>query len=75
MDVPTLGFSPGTSTYVAMIVALLTLAAELARARGRMDGAERIERALGAAPELASRTLALAAEPASWRPSCSRRPG
>ena len=65
MDVPTLGFSPGTSTYVAMIVALLTLAAELARARGRDDGARRIERALGTAPELANRTLGLAAEPAA----------
>lgn len=65
MDVSTLGFSPGTSTYVAMIVALLTLAAELARVRGLGDGAARIERALGAAPELASRTLQLSAEPAA----------
>ena len=39
MSVPTLGFSPGTSTYVAMVTALLVLAAELARARG--DAGER----------------------------------
>lgn len=64
MDVPTLGFSPGTSTYVAMLVALLTFAAELARIRGRSAGAERIESALGRAPALADRTLALAAGPA-----------
>jgi glucosamine 6-phosphate synthetase-like amidotransferase/phosphosugar isomerase protein len=65
MDVPTLGFSPGTSTYIAMITASLVLARELARARGRLDGVERIERALGEAPSLARETLALAAEPAA----------
>ncbi len=64
MSVPTLGFSPGTSTYVAMLVALLTFAAELARAGGQIDGAARIDRALGEAPELASRSLVMAAEPA-----------
>ncbi len=64
MDVPTLGFSPGTSTYVAMLVALETLALELARARGRTDGVARIERALGAAPDLARQTLDRAAGPA-----------
>ena len=64
MDVPTLGFSPGTSTYVALLVALETLALELALARGRTEGASRIELALAAAPDLASRTLELAAEPA-----------
>ena len=30
LDVATLGFSPGTSTYVAMVTTLLSLAAELA---------------------------------------------
>lgn len=34
VDVPTLGFSPGTSTYVAMLSALLRLACELARLAG-----------------------------------------
>lgn len=57
MDVPTLGFSPGTSTYVAMITALLVLAAELARARGRRLEAERLDAELDRAPEVASRTL------------------
>jgi len=65
MDVPTLGFSPGTSTYVAMIAASLVLARELARARGRHHAAERIGRALADAPRLAGETLALAQEPAA----------
>jgi glucosamine--fructose-6-phosphate aminotransferase (isomerizing) len=65
MNVPTLGFSPGTSTYIAMIIACLVLARELARARGRHDGVQRIERALRDAPGLTRETLALAAEPAA----------
>ena len=64
MDVPTLGFSPGTSTYVAMVVALLTLAGELARAGGRADGAARIASGLEAAPDLARETIRASAEPA-----------
>jgi glucosamine--fructose-6-phosphate aminotransferase (isomerizing) len=64
MEVPTLGFSPGTSTYVAMIAALLVLAAELARARGRVTEADQVDRALALAPELAATTLAISAEPA-----------
>ena len=35
VDVPTLGFSPGTSSYVAMLSCLLRLAAELAELGGR----------------------------------------
>jgi sugar/nucleoside kinase (ribokinase family)/fructoselysine-6-P-deglycase FrlB-like protein len=35
IDVPTLGFSPGTSSYVAMLSSLLRLAAELAELGGR----------------------------------------
>jgi sugar/nucleoside kinase (ribokinase family) len=35
IDVPTLGFSPGTSSYVAMLSCLLRLAAELAELGGR----------------------------------------
>jgi glucosamine 6-phosphate synthetase-like amidotransferase/phosphosugar isomerase protein len=58
MNVPTLGFSPGTSTYVAMITALLVLAAELARARGRSDAAAELDDGLSRAPALATATLA-----------------
>ena len=57
LDVPTLGFSPGTSTYVAMVVALLTLAGELARVAGRTDGATSVAAGLGAAPDLARETI------------------
>jgi glucosamine 6-phosphate synthetase-like amidotransferase/phosphosugar isomerase protein len=64
MDVPTLGFSPGTSTYVAMLTALYTLAAELAAVAGRQDGADRADAALLAAPELARETIRLATGPA-----------
>ncbi len=65
MDVPTLGFSPGTSTYVAMITALLVLAAELARAHGRDAEAVTLDGALERVPDLAARTLDLAAGPAA----------
>jgi glucosamine 6-phosphate synthetase-like amidotransferase/phosphosugar isomerase protein len=64
MSVPTLGFSPGTSTYVAMCTALLRLTAELARSRGRADAAERADDALARAPELAAATLSASEEPA-----------
>ncbi|MEA2610186.1 MAG: hypothetical protein QOJ75_2429 [Chloroflexota bacterium] len=64
MRVPTLGFSPGTSTYVAMVTALLVLAAEIARARGRASQADALDQALAAAPDLAARTLEMAEAPA-----------
>lgn len=64
MDVPTLGLSPGTSTYVAMLTALYTLGAELATAAGRSSGAARANAALEAAPELARETVRLATGPA-----------
>ena len=64
MRVPTLGYSPGTSTYIAMVTAMLVLAAELARARGRSDHADALDAGLAAAPELAARTLDAAEEPA-----------
>jgi len=57
MTVPTLGFSPGTSTYVAMVTALLVFVAELARARGRTAEAAALDDALARAPGLASATL------------------
>ncbi|MFL6099204.1 MAG: PfkB family carbohydrate kinase [Actinomycetales bacterium] len=61
LDVPTLGFSPGTSTYVAMLGSLLRLAAALSELT---RGDETLTRALGELPEQASRTLALAADAA-----------
>ena len=42
--------SPGTSTYVAMVAALLVLAGELARARGNIREATRLDETLGARP-------------------------
>jgi glucosamine--fructose-6-phosphate aminotransferase (isomerizing) len=57
MTVPTLGFSPGTSTYVAMVTALLVFVAELARARGRSAEAAALDDALARAPGLAGATL------------------
>jgi glucosamine--fructose-6-phosphate aminotransferase (isomerizing) len=64
MHVPTLGFSPGTSTYIAMLTALLVLAAELARVLGHEARAAALDEGLARAPELASRTLQVAEEPA-----------
>ena len=64
MRVPTLGFSPGTSTYVAMITALFVLAAELARARGRRDAADALDEGIARVPTQARATLEAAEEPA-----------
>ena len=64
MEVPTLGFSPGTSTYVAMLTALAVLGAELARARGRAAEANALDDALARTPDLAATTLELAEGPA-----------
>ncbi len=61
LEVPTLGFSPGTSTYVAMVGTLLRLAAALAALRG--DGAALAEQ-LARLPGQAEATLAAAAGPA-----------
>jgi glucosamine 6-phosphate synthetase-like amidotransferase/phosphosugar isomerase protein len=57
MDVPTLGFSPGTSTYIAMVTALLVLAAELGRVRSHEREAAALDEALARAPDLARETL------------------
>lgn len=62
IDVPTLGFSPGTSTYLSMVATLDDLALRWADARGRDVDAARA--ALRAVPELAARTLADNAGPA-----------
>jgi sugar/nucleoside kinase (ribokinase family)/fructoselysine-6-P-deglycase FrlB-like protein len=56
LEVPTLGFSPGTSTYVAMLGSLLRLAAELAELRGQ-DGV--LGPALADLPAATARTLEL----------------
>ncbi|HUZ52962.1 MAG TPA: PfkB family carbohydrate kinase [Streptosporangiaceae bacterium] len=54
VDVPTLGFSPGTSTYVAMLATLLRLAVALAELRG--DAGD-LTRNLGRLPGQVSATL------------------
>ncbi len=59
LEVTTLGFSPGTSTYVAMLGSLLRLAAEIAELRGQ-EGT--LGRALGDLPDATARTLELTAE-------------
>jgi len=61
LDVPTLGFSPGTSTYVAMLGTLLRLAAALAGLRGDTG---RLTAQLARLPQQAEATLAAAGEPA-----------
>lgn len=57
MEVPTLGFSPGTSTYIAMLMALYMVAAEIARVSGRESQASWIDGNLARAPALARQTL------------------
>ncbi|HEX5188670.1 MAG TPA: PfkB family carbohydrate kinase [Streptosporangiaceae bacterium] len=61
VDVPTLGFSPGTSTYVAMLAALLGLAGELAQLAGTGD---ELIRALAMLPGQVSTTLRLTSDAA-----------
>ena len=62
LSVPTLGYSPGTSTYLAILAALLDLALAWGKARGRDTSSQ--ETLLSNAPELARRTLAEADLPA-----------
>jgi glucosamine--fructose-6-phosphate aminotransferase (isomerizing) len=61
LEVATLGFSPGTSTYVAMLGSLLRLAAEIAELRGQ-EGT--LRRALGDLPAAAAHTLELTGDTA-----------
>jgi glucosamine 6-phosphate synthetase-like amidotransferase/phosphosugar isomerase protein len=61
LDVPTLGTSPGTSTYVSMLVALSLIAAELAGAAGLDERQADLVRALQAIPGLARQTHAMSA--------------
>jgi len=70
-EIPTFGFSPGTSTYTAMLITLLTLAAELgahvaARADGSAspDAVRRYATDLQRLPRLAEETLRLSEGPA-----------
>lgn len=68
-EIPTFGFSPGTSTYTASIATLLTLGNELglsAAAGTTAAGTElrRFGEQLAALPQAASQTLALSREPA-----------
>jgi sugar/nucleoside kinase (ribokinase family)/fructoselysine-6-P-deglycase FrlB-like protein len=70
-EIPTFGFSPGTSTYTAMLVTLLTLAAELgASVAAGADGLAGPDAVSGYAkdlqrlPRLAEETLRLSEGPA-----------
>jgi sugar/nucleoside kinase (ribokinase family)/fructoselysine-6-P-deglycase FrlB-like protein len=70
-EIPTFGFSPGTSTYTAMLVTLLTLAAELgANVAAGADGPAGPDAVSGYAedlqrlPRLAEETLRLSEGPA-----------
>ena len=55
IDVPILGFSPGTSSYVGMLMTLFTLAAEIAEIKGSRALRESLEKI----PDLAAKTLEL----------------
>jgi fructoselysine-6-P-deglycase FrlB-like protein/sugar/nucleoside kinase (ribokinase family) len=69
-EIPTFGFSPGTSTYTAMLVTLLTLAAELGGVAAGADGpagpdaVRRYAADLQRLPGLAEETLRLSEGPA-----------
>jgi sugar/nucleoside kinase (ribokinase family)/fructoselysine-6-P-deglycase FrlB-like protein len=62
LSVPTLGYSPGTSTYLAILAALLDLAVVWAEARGRDTSS--LGKLLQDTPDLARQTLEEANEPA-----------
>lgn len=61
LDVPSLGFSPGTNTFAGMLLALLQLAAALGV---RRKSGTALDEALERLPDAARQTLAVAAEPA-----------
>jgi sugar/nucleoside kinase (ribokinase family)/fructoselysine-6-P-deglycase FrlB-like protein len=60
IEVPTLGFSPGTSTYVGMLATLTRLAASL----GAAAGDDQLLKGLQQVPDLAAKTLIECAGPA-----------
>ncbi len=62
IDVPTLGFSPGTSTYLGMLATLTDLALRWGTARGRDNSPARAF--ADRFPDLARQTLQASAEPA-----------
>ena len=62
LDVPTLGFSPGTSTYVAMLTVLLDLAAAWGTALGTSDSKE-TRASLHRLPDAAAATIAGCLDP------------
>lgn len=62
LSVPTSGYSPGTSTYLAILAALLDLAVAWGEARGA--DTTRVRALLRSAPGLAQQTLDVANEPA-----------
>jgi len=57
IDVPTLGFSPGTSTYIGMLCTLIELALRTAPADAPRTAAEEIRRACAQLPGQAAKTL------------------
>jgi sugar/nucleoside kinase (ribokinase family)/fructoselysine-6-P-deglycase FrlB-like protein len=61
LSVPTLGYSPGTSTYLAILAALFDLAVEWGEARGSDTTGARV--LLRSVPGLAHRTLEEVQEP------------
>ncbi|HEY6406412.1 MAG TPA: PfkB family carbohydrate kinase, partial [Ktedonobacteraceae bacterium] len=61
LSVPTLGYSPGTSTYLAILAALIDLAVTWGKARARdTSGARTL---LGNVPDFARQTLEMVNEP------------
>jgi sugar/nucleoside kinase (ribokinase family)/fructoselysine-6-P-deglycase FrlB-like protein len=62
IDVPTSGFSPGTSTYIGLLTALDQLALAWGAARG--NDVDDARQRLGGAAEAAARTLAASADKA-----------
>lgn len=63
LDVPSLGFSPGTNTYAGMVLALLQLAAALGKRHGEPEAAA-LAAVLRELPGAARETLTTAAGPA-----------
>jgi glucosamine--fructose-6-phosphate aminotransferase (isomerizing) len=64
IDVPTLGFSPGTSTYIAMLCTLIDLALRTGPEAGRQDAAA-ARAAADQLPAQAAKTLSWNDEPAA----------
>lgn len=64
LSVPTLGYSPGTSTYLAILAALLQLALAWGEVRG--NTVAKAKELLWRVPELAKRTLSETNDPA-WQ--------